>query len=127
GLRAGRSPARPPLTRIPLPAAPTRADRYVGPDGQLRIALSKQPFLPNGRSPGPDTMANGGIRDFLARLHATVRIDEARLTADEDKEYGGWESPGLAVGHLAHMVEKKKREGVFTAGVLGARPPTPGL
>src|SRR5215831_625035 len=110
-----------------LHAAPSRADRYVGADGQLRIALAKQPFLPNGRSPGPDTMASGGIRDLLARLHATVRIEEARLTADEDKEYGGWKRLGMALGHFADLVEKNERDGFFTVGLLATCPSMPGL
>jgi len=110
-----------------LHAAPAAAQRYVGPDGRLRIALSKQPFLPNGTSPGPDTMANGGIRDILARMGATVRIDDARLTADEDKEYGGWKRLGMALGHFSDLVEKNERDGFFTVGLLATCPSMPGL
>jgi hypothetical protein len=46
--------------------------RYTGPDGRLRVSLAQQPFLPNGTSRGPATMA-GGIRDKRARLNAVVR------------------------------------------------------
>jgi len=28
-------------------------------NAQLRVALAKQTFLPNGQSPGPNTMAEG--------------------------------------------------------------------
>ena len=35
------------------------AQRYTAADGRLRVALAQQPFLPNGTSSGPATMANG--------------------------------------------------------------------
>ena len=67
------------LCTIALLGAPAagRAQRYVGPDGKLRVALAEQPFLPNGTSPGPKTMAAGGIQEFLAAQRASVRVDEA--------------------------------------------------
>ena len=64
--------------------APARAQRYSGADGKLRVALAHQPFSPNGTSPGPKTMATGGIQQQLAALGAVVRVDEAALTADEN-------------------------------------------
>ena len=47
--------------------------RYTRSDGALRVALAQQPFGPNGTSPGPRTMANGGIQKALADLGATVQ------------------------------------------------------
>ena len=38
------------------------------PQPGLRIALMKQPFVPNGTSTGPATMANGGIQEALKAL-----------------------------------------------------------
>ena len=64
--------------------AQARAQRYSGADGKLRVALAQQPFSPNGTSPGPKTMATGGIQQQLAALGAVVRVDEAALTADEN-------------------------------------------
>ena len=79
---------------IALAVVPLAAQKkYQAADGKLRVALSKQPFSPNGLSKGPTTMAEGGIQKILADLGATVRIEEARLTAEEDTEYGdgsGW-------------------------------------
>ena len=103
------------------------AQRYTGADGKLRVALAQQPFLPNGTSPGPRTMANGGIQQFLAAHGAHVKIEEAGLTADEDKEYGGWKRLGYALGHFAEIVEKNEREGYFTVGLLATCPSMPGL
>jgi len=111
-----------------LVIAPTaRAQRYTAPDGGLRVALAQQPFLPNGTSPGPKTMATGGIQQFLAAQTAHVRLQEAALTADEDKEYGGWKRLGFALGHFAELVEQNERDGYFTVGLLATCPSMPGL
>ena len=101
--------------------------RYTGSDGKLRIALAKQPLSPTGRSVGPNTMATGGIQAILARLGATVRIDEAALTADEETEYGGWKRLGMSLGHFADIVTKNERDGFFTVGLLATCPSMPGL
>ena len=58
------------------------AQRYSDATGHLRVAFVKQPFLPNGKSPGPTTMADGGIQGMLTSAGATVRVDEVDLTAD---------------------------------------------
>ena len=101
--------------------------KYAGADGKIRVALAKQPFSPNGPSKGPTTMADGGIQKILADLGATVRVDEAKLTADEDTEYGGWKKLGMALGHFADIVAKNERDGYFTVGLLATCPSMPGL
>jgi arginase len=103
------------------------AQRYTSPDGRLRVALAKQPFSPNGLSVGPTTMANGGIQDTLAKMSAAFRIDEARLTMEQDSEYGGWKRLSLALGHFADIVAKNERDGFFTVGLLATCPSMPGL
>jgi arginase len=111
-----------------LVAAPgAQGRKYVGPDGKLRVALAKQPLSPNGPSKGPDTMANGGIQKTLGELGATVRVDTAALTPDEDTEYGGWKRLGMSLGHFADIVTKNEREGFFTVGLLATCPSMPGL
>jgi arginase len=101
--------------------------KYQGADGKLRVALAKQPFSPNGVSKGPATMADGGIQKILGDLGATIRIDESRLTAEEDTEYGGWKRLGMALGHFADIVTKNERDGYFTVGLLATCPSMPGL
>jgi arginase len=103
------------------------AQRYTGPDGKLRVALAQQPFSPNGTSPGPKTMANGGVQKALADLGATVRIQEAALTADENTEYGGWKRLGMALGHFADLVAANERDGYFTVGLYATCPSMPGM
>ena len=103
------------------------AQRYAGPDGKLRVALSQQPLSPNGRSNGPRTMAEGGIQQILAGMGATIRVEEARLTAEESIEYRGWKKLGWSLGHFADLVEKNEREGWFTVGLLATCPSMPGL
>jgi arginase len=106
---------------------PISAQKYVAPGGRVRVALAKQPFLPNGVSKGPATMAEGGIQQILAELGADVRVQEARLTPDENTEYGGWKRLGMALGHFAGIVAQNEREGYFTVGLLATCPSMPGL
>jgi len=108
---------------------PTMAvgQRYSAPDGQLRVALAKQPFSPNGTSPGPKTMAEGGIQKQLTDLGATIRVQEAALTAEENTEYGGWKRLGMALGHYADLVAANEREGYFTVGLYATCPSMPGM
>jgi arginase len=110
-----------------LMTLPAAAQRYVGPDGRLRVALAKQPFSPNGTSVGPNTMANGGIQPLLASLGATVRVQQAGLTPAEEPEYGGWKRLGLALGHYADLVAQNERDGYFTVGLYATCPSMPGM
>ena len=115
------------LVCLPFAAIPLDAQKYTGPSGRIRVALAKQPFSPNGQSKGPATMADGGIQKILADLGADVRVHEARLTPEEDKEYGGWKRLGMALGHFSELVAQNEREGYFTVGLLATCPSMPGL
>ena len=105
----------------------TYAQRYTTADGRLRVALVKQPFSPTGISAGPNTMANGGIKQILEGMGIMLRTDEAALTPDEATEYGGWKRLGMALGHFADIVAKNERDGYFTVGLLATCPSMPGL
>ena len=72
-------------------------------------------------------MATGGIQDYLASQRAQVRTAEATLTAEQDKEYGGWKRLGYALGNFSEIVAKNERDGFFTVGLLGTCPSMPGL
>ena len=117
------------ITPVCLLAAliPLAAQKHTGPSGRLRVALAKQPFSPNGQSKGPATMADGGIQKILADLGVEIRVQEARLTPEEDKEYGGWKRLGMALGHYSELVAQNGREGYFTVGLLATCPSMPGL
>jgi len=93
----------------------------------LRVALAKQPFSPTGTSVGPNTMANGGIMDSLARIGATVRVSESKLTAAQDSEYGAWKRLGWALGDFAQNVAQNQRDGYFTVGLYATCPSMPGM
>ncbi len=108
-------------------ALATGQSQYVGPNGGLRVALVKQPFIPNGVSGGPTTMADGGIQDALGRLGASVRVQEIGLTAEEEPEYGGWKRLGYALGHFGRTVAANERDGWFNVGLLGTCPSMPGM
>jgi arginase family enzyme len=118
------------LVGVVLVAASTGAQqkpRYVDASGKVRVALSKQPLSPTGPSKGPTTMAEGGIQKILEGLGAMVRVEEARLTAEEETEYGGWKRLGMSLGHFADLVAKNERDGYFTVGLLATCPSMPGL
>jgi arginase len=110
-----------------LPAVAGQQKKYVAADGRIRVALAKQPLSPNGPSKGPTTMAEGGIQKILGELGATVRVGEAQLTAEEQKEYGGWKKLGISLGHFADIVSTNERDGYFTVGLLATCPSMPGL
>jgi arginase len=113
---------------LAVAVAPTGAQQnYVGADGKVRVALAKQPLSPNGPSKGPTTMAEGGIQPILEGLGAIVRVEEARLTPEEDTEYGGWKRLGMSLGHFADIVARNERDGYFTVGLLATCPSMPGL
>ena len=105
----------------------SRGQKYRAQDGRLRVALAKQPFSPTGTSPGPNTMAGGGIQTILQRMGAVVRLDEATLTPDEATEYGAWKRLGMALGHFSDIVARNERDGYFTVGLLATCPSMPGL
>lgn len=107
--------------------AQAHAQKYTAADGKLRVALVKQPYSPTGTSPGPGTMANGGVQKILADMGASVRIEEVALTPDETTEYGAWKKLGWALGHFADIVAKNERDGYFTVGLLATCPSMPGL
>src|SRR5215813_781439 len=60
-------------------------------------------------------------------MEATVRVDEAVLSADEATEYGAWKRLGMALGHFSDIVAGNEREGYFTVGLLATCPSMPGL
>ena len=93
----------------------------------IKIALAKQPFSPTGTSTGPAKMAGGGIQQELTKLGATIRIDESKLTATQDTEYGAWKRLGWALGDFARIVAKNERDGFFTVGLYATCPSMPGM
>ncbi|HYN09428.1 MAG TPA: rhodanese-like domain-containing protein [Vicinamibacterales bacterium] len=101
--------------------------QFTDAGGRLRVALVKQPFVPNGTSTGPTTMAEGGIQQALAGLGATVRVNAIKLTAEQEPEYGGWKRLGFALGHLGRTVAANVRDGYFNVGLLGTCPSMPGM
>ena len=93
----------------------------------LRVDLAKQPFSPTGTSIGPNTMASGGIRSSLVKMGAIVRLDESKLTAAQDTEYGAWKRLGWALGDFARIVARNERDGFFTVGLYATCPSMPGM
>jgi arginase family enzyme len=117
-----------PLLLVTVLAVTATLDaQNTAPNRPIRVALARQPFSPNGLSNGPRIMAEGGIQKVLAGMGVQVRVQEARLTAEEEKEYGGWKRLGMALGHFADLVAQNERDGYLTVGLLATCPSMPGL
>jgi arginase len=121
-----KSPVLLALALLLLPSL-SLAQKYVGPDGKLRIALAKQPFAPNRQSPGPDTMASGGLIEKLEAMGALVRVSKAELTEEQDTEYGGWKRLGMALGHYGETIAQNEKDGYFSIGLYASCPSLPGM
>jgi hypothetical protein len=89
------------LATLVLAPSAAPAQRAGDAGGPLRIALAKQPFSPTGTSPGPTTMARGGIQQALAQLGAVVRVDEGTDAMARVRQGQDGLSSGQPGGELA--------------------------
>jgi arginase len=104
-------------------AASAQANRYLGDDGKVRVAVVKQPVKGSRNVPelseNPDYIEAGGLASRLEAMGVTLKpTATARLTAEEQGDYGEWHRLGLANGHLGDLVAANEREGYFTVGLL---------
>ena len=93
------------------------------PNSRIKVTLVKNPYSGSREeaelSPGPDALEKGGLADVVNRLGcelATTR--DARLTPEEDQQYGAWNRMGLANGHLAKIVADALRDRSLPIGLL---------
>jgi arginase len=89
----------------------------------VKVALIKNSYSGSREeaeiSPGPEALERGGLAEMFARLSCdVVPSRNARLTADQDKEYGAWHRMGLANGHLGKIVADSLKEGRVPIGLL---------
>ncbi|MBZ5497433.1 MAG: arginase family protein [Acidobacteriia bacterium] len=91
--------------------------------GSVKVALVKNAYSGSREeaelSPGPDALERAGLAEMLAGLGCDVAPPRnARLTAEQEKEYGAWQRMGLANGHLGRIVADSLKEGRFPVGLL---------
>lgn len=68
---------------------------------------------------GPDIMENNGLYDLLDELKVTVsETVTARLTEEEEKEYGTIYRLGLASGHMSDIVSKIIKRDEFCLALI---------
>ncbi|MCX6642153.1 MAG: arginase family protein [Candidatus Bathyarchaeota archaeon] len=89
----------------------------------LKVGVAK--FIHDGNfgrkefDEGPDLMENGGLYPLLERLGVkVVETRTARLTPEEERQYGTINRFGLAGHHLAEIVSTQIRQGSFNLGLL---------
>ena len=89
----------------------------------VKVALVKNAYSGNREqaelSSGPEALVRGGLAETIAKSGCDVApVRDARLTADQEKEYGAWQRLSLANGQLAGLVAASLREGRFPVGLL---------
>jgi len=99
------------------------AQRYVGSDGKVNVALVKMPYRGARNVPelsaSPDYLASGGIVAALEGMGCPSRpIQTVRLTDAEQDDYGVWHRLGLANRHLAEIVAGHQKENALSVGLL---------
>jgi len=99
------------------------AQNSVTPQGALRVALIKMPYVGERNVPelsrGPQYLDEGGIQKLLGERGVQTKIVEAvTLTPEEDKAYGSWNRLALANGDLAKIVAVERRNGNLPVGLL---------
>lgn len=68
---------------------------------------------------GPDIMENNGLYELLDELGVTItETATARLTEEEEKEYGTIYRLGLASGHMAEIVSNTIKRGDFSLALI---------
>ena len=93
------------------------------PARKIKVTLVKNAYSGSREeaeiSPGPEALLAGGVADVLNRLGCeTTATQEARLTPEEDKQYGAWNRMGMANGHLGKIVADTLRVGSFPVALL---------
>jgi arginase len=89
----------------------------------LRVGVAK--FIHDGNfarkefDEGPDIMERGGLYPLLERLGVEVtETRTARLTPEEEKQYGTVNRLGLAGRHMAEIVSEQIKRGEFNISLL---------
>lgn len=82
----------------------------------MTITIVNNPYSGSRSGPelskGPDVLTQSGIIDILAKMGCKVNpVLTARLTPQEEKDYGVWHRVGLANGHLKDHVAASIKEG----------------
>ena len=91
--------------------------------GKLRVGIAK--FIHDGNfarkefDEGPDIMEKGGLYPLLQRLSVEVtETKSARLTPDEERQYGTVNRLGLAGRHMAEIVSGQIKRGEFNISLI---------
>lgn len=92
-------------------------------NGKLRVGVAK--FIHDGHfgrpefDEGPDIMEGGGLYPLLQRLGVEVtETKTARLTHEEEKQYGTVNRLGLAGHHMAEIVSSQIKRGELNISLL---------
>lgn len=90
---------------------------------RVKVGLAK--FIHDGNfaraefDAGPDIMENNGLYDLLDEMGVEVtETRTARLTEEDEREYGTIYRLGLASGHMSELVSSQIRRGEFSLALI---------
>jgi len=90
---------------------------------RVKVGLAK--FIYDGNfaraefDAGPDIMENNGLYDLLDEMDVEVtETRTARLTEEDEREYGTIYRLGLASGHMSEIVSSQIRRGEFSLALI---------
>jgi len=90
---------------------------------RVKVGLAK--FIHDGNfaraefDAGPDIMENNGLYDLLDEMGVEVTATRtARLTENDEREYGTIYRLGLASGHMSEIVSSQIRRGEFSLALI---------
>ncbi len=82
-------------------------------EGKIKV------FIVKNSSEGPAVMESGGLLDRLANMDCEVaKISTARLSPEEEKEYGAWNRDALESKHIGKLIAENREGQYFTIGLL---------
>jgi arginase len=88
----------------------------------IRVGVSRLPYTGSWEGPelshGPEIMERGLVELTSKGEIEVVEASEARLTSEEEGEYGAWHRLGLASRRLGDIIAAQRRRGLFPIALL---------
>ncbi len=99
------------------------AQSYEDSSGTVNVLLIKDPYTDSRSGPeqlkGPDNLENRGIEDILKKAGFKIaKIEQVRMPAEREREYGEWNRASLTNRILARFISSQEQNEYFIIGLL---------
>jgi len=89
----------------------------------LKVSVLNLPYNVEGKGvsggSGPEALVHAGLIDKMKEQGLDVSgVHTIQLSAEEEKQYGGWNRVGISGGHLADSVSEIRGDNGFVLGLL---------